>query len=214
MTSSGFIDFAQTFYAELGRDNTKSWWDAHKKDYDTRLKAPALALIEALTAPLSELYGEPVKGKLFRPHRDVRFSSDKRPYKEHIHMLWAIEAGGRQDPALYLGVAPGYIRVGGGVRGMDKAVLEDWRKFVDLDAKRVGKVVNEVEALGFTFSEPDLVRTPRGFAADHPLERLLRMKSVIVMKDLPKTDDLEAGLMAEFRNVKPAIDLLVSVSCA
>ena len=214
MTSSGFVEFARGFYAELGRDNTKTWWEAHKKDYDSRLKAPALAIIAALETPLSEIYGEPVKGKLFRPHRDVRFSNDKRPYKEHIHMLWALEAGGRQDPALYFGVSPNYVRVGGGVRGMGKPVLEDWRKFVDLDAKRVGKVVNEVEAKGFTLSEPDLVRIPRGFTADHPLERLLRMKSVVIMKDLPATDDLEAGLMTEFQNVKPAIDLLVSVSCA
>lgn len=214
MPQTEFIAFAKSFYAELSRDNSKGWWDAHKPEYTSKLKAPALELISLLEAPLSELMNDPVKGKLFRPNRDVRFSTDKRPYKEHIHMLWSLDAGGRQDPVMFFGVAPDYVRVGGGIRALEKPVLEDWRKFADLDAKRVSRVVSEVTDVGYTLEEPALVRVPRGYPSDHEMGHLLRMKSVIAAKDLIPSGDLAADLMHEFTALKPFTDLLTSVSCA
>ena len=76
MTFAGIPLRACEFYAGLEADNSRAYWTAHKATYERDVKGPLTALAE-LAAPE---FGEP---KLFRPHRDVRFSADKSPYKDH-----------------------------------------------------------------------------------------------------------------------------------
>ena len=204
---------AKDFYVALAADNTKDWGLENKAIYDADLKAPALALIDEMAPKLSEMCGEPVTGKLFRPHRDVRFSKDKRPYKEHLHMLWQVQAGGKQDPVFFFGIAPDYTTVGTGLMGFDKAVLADWRKFVDLDADRIGKIFDDAARAGYVMRDPALKRVPSPYPADHPNAVLLRQKGCVVSGDLPDGDVTDA-LMRGFKDLKPINDLLVSVVCA
>ena len=65
----------------------------------TELRDPAKALLEELSPRLASLTGFRVTSKLFRPHRDVRFSKDKTPYTTHLHMMWTVQSGSRQDSA-------------------------------------------------------------------------------------------------------------------
>ena len=78
MVFGGWPDEALAFYEGLEADNSKSYWTSHKAVYDGAVLAPMRELAEELAA---ELGGEP---KIFRPYRDIRFSSDKTPYKTHI----------------------------------------------------------------------------------------------------------------------------------
>ena len=77
MAFKGWPAEAIEFYEELAFENTKAWWLAHKTFYDEQVRGP----MEALLAELQPDWGD---GKIFRPYRDVRFSSDKTPYKTHI----------------------------------------------------------------------------------------------------------------------------------
>ncbi|MEM8536231.1 MAG: DUF2461 family protein [Pseudomonadota bacterium] len=95
------IPEARTFLRTLSANNNRAWWQDNKATYDTALKAPAQALLADLSAPLAKIADAPVKSKLFRPHRDVRFSKDKTPYNTHLHMMWQIEAGAPQNPVFF-----------------------------------------------------------------------------------------------------------------
>lgn len=205
---------AQGFCRRLAADNTKSFWDANKATYDAALKAPALALLDAVAPRLAELTGEDIAPKLFRPHRDVRFSADKRPYKEHLHMIWHVKAGGRQDPGYFFGIGTDYVTVGAGIMGFDKPVLDDWRKFLDLDAARIAPMIDRLREQGWGFWEPELKRVPAGFAPDHPLESFLRMKGAVTTRPLTGDAPLPDRIMAAFAEAKPFADLLTSVACA
>ena len=77
MAFRGWPAEALEFFEGLEADNTKTYWQAHKEDYDTIVRGP----MEALIAELEPEWGE---GHVFRPYRDVRFSSDKSLYKTHI----------------------------------------------------------------------------------------------------------------------------------
>ena len=72
----GFPSAALDFYDDLEIDNTKSFWEAHKAVYAAAVKAPMVALTEALAPEFGA-------AKIFRPYRDVRFAKDKTPYKTH-----------------------------------------------------------------------------------------------------------------------------------
>ena len=73
---TGFPADAFGFYADLELDNTKAFWADNKQRYEAAVAGP-------LSDLLDDLEDEFGAGRLFRPYRDVRFSADKSPYKEH-----------------------------------------------------------------------------------------------------------------------------------
>src|SRR5215467_7842234 len=77
MAFNGWPEEALDFYDGLAADNTKTFWNANKAVYTDKILAPMTELLEELAPE----FGEP---KIFRPYRDIRFSSDKTPYKTHI----------------------------------------------------------------------------------------------------------------------------------
>lgn len=206
--SENLIQAAQAFYKDLAANNAKVWWDAHRGTYDGVLKPAALALMDDLAPAISDLVDAPVKPKLFRPHRDVRFSKDKT----HMHMMWTLDGGGRQNPVLFFGIGTDYVTVGSGMMGFDKPVLEDWRKFVDLDAKRIIGIVDGIAADGFKLREPALKRVPSAYPADHPAAHLLRMKSCVASKDIGQPADLRGAILQACEQVAPLTALLVQIS--
>jgi hypothetical protein len=83
-------------------DNSKAYWPAHKELYE-------LAVLALMTALLAELAPEFGQSKVFRPHRDVRFSADKSPCKAHIGAV--IGTGYVQLPDTGLATASGMRRM-------------------------------------------------------------------------------------------------------
>ncbi len=209
------IATAQPFYSQLANNNTKAWWDEHRATYDNTLKPEALALLDRLAPKLSELIGEEVKTKLFRPHRDVRFSKDKTPYKPHLHMMWqVIDPTARQAPVYFLGIGVDYVTAGAGMMGFDKPVLEDWRKFIDLDRKRIGDIFDDLTHKDFVFRDPALKRVPSPFAPDHPLADYLRMKGCVASRDLGMPEDIELAVLRACKQLTPLNHLLLQIASA
>lgn len=91
----------------LGANNTKDWFDSHRAEYERHYLAPAVAFIAAMAEPLGKLnpgvHADPrVNGSLFRVNRDVRFSRDKTPYKDHIDLFfWVGEGRSRERPGFF-----------------------------------------------------------------------------------------------------------------
>ncbi len=89
--SDGFselIDESNRFFLELKANNTREWFQDRKDFYTAEIKKPAELLADLLAEDLNRLTGVPHKPKLFRIHRDVRFSKDKTPYNAHLHFQW------------------------------------------------------------------------------------------------------------------------------
>ena len=86
MTFAGFHSDAFTFYDELADHNPREWWLANKKRYDEHVRGPVAALVEQLGTEFGAI-------KIFRPNRDVRFSSDKSPYKTQISFVTQTATG-------------------------------------------------------------------------------------------------------------------------
>src|SRR5262245_57335870 len=74
MAFQGWPTEAVTFFEGIEADNTKAYWQAHKAVYEECVRAP----MEALLGELEDDFGP---GRVFRPYRDTRFSTDKTPYK-------------------------------------------------------------------------------------------------------------------------------------
>jgi uncharacterized protein (TIGR02453 family) len=203
---------ARAFYQQLKANNTKAWWQENRSIYDDNLKPNAQKLLEALTDPLAKLTDAPIKTKLFRPHRDVRFSKDKTPYNTHLHMMWQVDAGAPQNPVFFFGIGLDYVTAGAGMMGFDKPVLTNWRKMLDLDTDRITGIIDRIEDKGFSLREPALKRVPPPYPQDHAAGRLLRMKGVTASRDLGPDAELPDGLMQCFRGLWPFNELLISIA--
>jgi uncharacterized protein (TIGR02453 family) len=180
MGFGGFDRDAPVFFRELAADNTKAWWTENQERYVAHVRGP----FEALAAELEPEFGDL---KIFRPYRDVRFSADKTPYKEHIGMV------SRAPVAHYLQLSATGLLVGGGVYDVPPAALARFREIVDHPRLSGGleTVLGDVRAEGFAPMSDGALRTaPRGYPLDHPRIDLLRLKHLAVGRE----DELEDWL--------------------
>ncbi|MEZ5116357.1 MAG: DUF2461 domain-containing protein [Candidatus Nanopelagicales bacterium] len=157
------------FYDALTADPTKSFWEAHKDDYVQHVREP----LEALTATLADEFGP---AKLFRPYRDVRFSKDKSPYKDHQGAFVAV-----QDAVGYYVQLSGHgLMAAAGWYAPGGAQVHRYREAVD--GSQGGELEAAVETLrrkGFEVSGDVMKTRPRGVDPDHPRIELLRHRSLV-----------------------------------
>jgi uncharacterized protein (TIGR02453 family) len=169
----GFSQRAVGFYVELAADNTREFWTAHKAIYEAEVRDP----MRALVADLEPEFGP---AKIFRPHRDTRFSKDKTPYKTGQAALIGDGAG----VGYYVQIDARGLSVGGGFRAHAPEQVSKYRSAVDnaSTGSALGAIVADLRATGFDIEGEPLKTTPRGYAADHPRIELLRFRSLMAVR--------------------------------
>ena len=172
-TFTGFSDEAIELYEALAADNTREFWAAHKAVWETEVRDQFIAL----TGALEDEFGP---AKLFRPHRDTRFSKDKTPYKTHQAAL----VGETTGIGWYLQLSAAGLLVGGGWRAHDPGQVARYRAAVDEDGAggQLAGIVSSLRGSGFDVEGDELRTRPRGFPADHPRLDLLRFRSLMVSR--------------------------------
>ncbi|WP_148573670.1 DUF2461 domain-containing protein [Nocardioides caldifontis] len=208
MAFAGFPVAALDFYDDLELDNTRSFWSAHKHVYDEAVRGPMVALTDAL----ADEFGP---AKVFRPYRDVRFSKDKTPYKDHQGAFvaagpatgWYVEVG-----------APG-VRVGAGFYHAEADRLAAFRAAVahDLTGPELERILRGLERRGWTRGGEQLKTSPRGWPADHPRIELLRHKSLAMSRsygfdEIVHKPELLDEVRRDWRAARPLVEWVVRVT--
>src|SRR5258708_13602693 len=115
----GFPKETVTFFKGLARNNNREWFQPRKEIFESKVKAPMVALVEALNAEFAKYAPEYIndpKKAVYRIYRDVRFSSDKSPYKTHLAAAFARRGGDRNSSAgVYFHVSAKGVGVAGGL---------------------------------------------------------------------------------------------------
>jgi uncharacterized protein (TIGR02453 family) len=190
---NGFTQASFTWFEGLQENNDKDWFDAHRKTFHSHVRDPFAAFLERLSDALADT-PLPLRGSrktMFRIHRDLRFTDDKRPYQEHVSGLLTPDgtknAHGR---ILYVELGAGGGRMGGGMHRPKAKDLKPVRERILAEPDAVDALLATLDAHGLTIDRSDQVATmPRGFA-DHADDRhadLVRCKQLLAMADLPKT---------------------------
>jgi uncharacterized protein (TIGR02453 family) len=198
---SGFTQEATRFFADLDANNERAWFLENKARYETHVVAPFRALLEAtilgLAAREIPLGGDPAKA-LFRIHRDVRFSKDKRPYKTHAGAVLARDGGKSPDGGIvYIHLDPTGSFLAAGFYQPDPAKLGAIREAIFVEPARFQAVRDDLAKSGLDLSpEESLIRLPRGYeeAAGTPMEGMLKQKSYLVRKPLTEEELFSPGL--------------------
>jgi uncharacterized protein (TIGR02453 family) len=219
MAFSGFGDATFRFMRDLGRNNDKAWFQAHRTAYEEDLLEPAMAFIEAIGPLLARfspgVRAEPkIGGSMMRINRDIRFSPDKRPYKDHLDMTFKLGSV-KTSPGYWFRLTPKELILGAGMHMLDKPDLERYRKAVDAERSgaELAKIVTKEERAGYDVGGEHYKRVPAGFAPDHPREALLRHAGVYVGTDMKvpaeaKTPKFPAFCAAHYKKMAPLMDWL------
>jgi uncharacterized protein (TIGR02453 family) len=171
MSFTGFPDDGLVFYEGLEADNTKTFWTAHRSEYESFVRAPMLALLEELT-------GEFGTAKVFRPYRDVRFSHDKTPYKTHQGAVVTPE--GRGAGSWYVQISADGLMVSGGSWRLESDQIARYRRAVadPVQGVRLEREVERLRGAGWDIEGDRLVRVPAGYSADDERIELLKHKAL------------------------------------
>ncbi len=188
---SGFPKDFFRFFDELAAHNEKPWFEANKQRYRDVVVGSSSAFIEAMAPRLAKISKHviadprPNGGSMFRIYRDVRFSKDKRPYKDHAGIHFRHRDGKTAHaPGYYVHLSPSEVFFGGGVWMAEPDALQKIRRAIATKSAAWNRAVGSPQ---FTklFGEVQgeaLQRPPKGFEADHPLIDMITKKSFFAMQ--------------------------------
>jgi uncharacterized protein (TIGR02453 family) len=167
---TGFPDEGMDFFEGLEAENSRSYWDTHREVYERAVREPMLAL----TAALAKEFGP---AKPFRPHRDVRFSVDKSPYKTHAGAVTVREGCAAVH---YVQISAEGLTLAGGAYQLSPDQLARFRAAVldDDTGPALAAIVAKLERAGCSLYGEQLKRAPRGVDPEHPRVELARRKAM------------------------------------
>ena len=181
---------ALTFLRAIARNNDREWFKARKAQYDEQVKAPMVAVVEALDRDFRtmapELAANP-KTSIYRIYRDTRFSPDKTPLKTHIAAYFPHRDLGKGNGAgLYLHVEPKLTMFAGGMYAPMPPQLRAMRAYIADNASRWRSIV-EAPAFrkAFTWEGEPQTRVPRGYPADHAAAEYLKCTRFVAWVEHP-----------------------------
>ncbi|WP_299666474.1 DUF2461 domain-containing protein [uncultured Ruegeria sp.] len=209
-----FSPEALGFLKDLKANNTKGWFKANKATYETHLKAAGKQFADDMAMALRNLTGQDHCSKIFRIHRDVRFSKDKTPYNPHLHMAFIPDGKTGQPPMWFFGLSPENLSLGCGVFQYDKEALVSFRKaMAGPRGAELIQLTAEMRKGGFRIGDPELKRVPSNFDKDHSNEEALRRKGFAAWLDTGAPEfaiepELTARTTALFGQLMPVFLLL------
>lgn len=196
------IPFAAVdFFTDLETNNNRDWFAANRGAYEAAVRAPMLELAGELEAEFGPL-------KVYRPNRDVRFSADKTPYKNHQGLLAQTGTGMGRYAQIS---ARGLMTAGGWYHGAPDQV-ERYRAAVAAEESGVAleRLLASLDDADFDLGGELLKTRPRGVGPDQPRLELLRHKSLTAAREYGVPDWLDTGelldrVRLDWRELRPLL---------
>ena len=207
------------FLASLKKNNNKACFEENR-NLNENEKEDFSLMVESLIKAIAR-FDEPIgllkpRDCIFRINRDVRFSSDKTPYKSN--MAAAFSKGGKKASiaGYYFHCEPGQSFTAGGFYNPLPDQLAKIRQEIDYNFDDWMKIVNTKR---FKSQFPKgvqgtgtLVRAPKGYDENSPALLFLKMKGFIVTSEFSDAElqekDAVEKVALSFEAMKPMIDFL------
>jgi uncharacterized protein (TIGR02453 family) len=212
---------ALAFLGELRNNNDRTWFEAHRKEYQSAYADffdTAARLLGGVCAFDNEvaMSGLDPKSCIMRINRDIRFSKDKSPYKTNFFVF--INREGKKSPygGYYFHLEPGASFGGGGIYMPEADTLEKIRREIDLHFDEWKSIIS---ANRFSSDFPDgvlpsgkLSRPPKGFDASSEAVEYLKYKGYYTQRFFSDREVLASGfegvLLDLFQTVKPLVSFI------
>lgn len=209
---------ALKFMRSLKRNNDREWFNARKPIYEREIKAPTLNLITAINEAMLRFAPEnvqPPQKVAMRIYRDIRFSSDKRPYKRNQGAWWARSGLEKTSGGgFYFHMGPDELVIAAGVYMPEREQLLAIRRHIEANHEELRRLLasKKLRTLMSEFDGQKLTRPPKGFPPDSPAMDLLLCRQWGVTAHLPPDTATSPTLLKEivkrFEAAAPLVALL------
>lgn len=210
------------FLRQLQCNNNREWFNAHKEEFlkhQTRFHELVDEVIKEITVFDADVAGLTAKDCTYRIYRDVRFSSDKSPYKCHFGAF--IAKGGKKagNAGYYF-----HISTGGGEKYpychmlaagdycYKPEVMKILREDIVNGEGDFDAVVKQADASFTLDNDGALKRNPKGFPADAPYSEYIRLKyfclTAIPDDEFWEGEDLAKRIASKFATTKPFLNYI------
>ena len=197
MLSKDSLQFLDDLKANNNRDwflDNKKRYEVFKKDYQ-QLVAAFLDAMKPLDPSLEMLE---VKNCTFRINRDIRFSKDKSPYKDHIGVWLSSGAKGKNRSGYYVHIARTGSFIAGGFYCPEAEDLKKVRKEIAFFHDDLEEIVSEKsfkKIFGSLDQSNTLKNAPKDYEKDHPAIEFLKLKSFTAIQKIDFTDATKADFV-------------------
>ena len=179
------------FLSALAENNNREWFTANKEWYqecNRRFVSFSAELISRLSDLDPSLAVLQPKDCIWRIYRDVRFSHNKKPYKEWFGVFVAsgvpgqIKTYGKKSMrgGYYVHVQPGQCMFGGGIWDPVPELLKALRKEIEVNGDELEQIMSHPawkRYFGDFDAEYMLKRVPSGFEPDSRYANWLKRKA-------------------------------------
>lgn len=202
------------FLTQLKENNNREWFTENKKRFDSEQKTTKTFFTQILTD--LEKIDSIEKMQMHRIYRDIRFSKDKTPYKNHFSVSFD-----RTKPLLrggmYLHIENDASFVGGGFWEPNNEDLFRIRKEIELDASDLKEIITDKTFVSYfgTLEGEELKTAPKGFDKTHPDIELIRKKQFVIRRKFSNKEVLSPNfqeeVLATFKAMRPFFDYMSDV---
>jgi len=202
----GFPPEFLAFFDGLQKNNSKDWFDRHRRDYEICVLTPAADFVTALGKKLTKIAPHiqaipKVNQSLFRLNRDVRFSADKRPYKTNLGIFfWEGHRKRMECSGFYFHVENRRLMTAAGMHTFPRDFIEPYRgAVVDKTlGPRLVKAAKAVTGKGCTLGGAHYKRIPRGYDPEHGNAPYLLHSGLYAMREEPLPDVLFSSELVDY----------------
>jgi len=221
----GFPRESMTFFNELAENNERMWFAAHKEDYENYVLEPARQFVLEMGGMLQQINPdiifEPKTDKsIFRLHRDIRFSKNKLPYKNHLGIFFWEGFGKKMEcSGYYFHFQPPTLMLGAGIHTFSPQMLKTYRQAVvdDEMGPELVKAIEKIKNEGYEIGGKHYKRVPHGFDPENANKDLLLHNGLYAALDEPipdvfYSDELLFYCFDKYKDMKPLYDWLVKMT--
>jgi len=202
------------FLRELKLNNNRDWFNENKLRFNS-IQSGVKEFANEVNESLKKS-DDIEKLKIFRIHRDLRFSKDKTPYKKNIGMAFH-----RAKPELrggyYLEISADESFIAVGFWNPNKEDLLRIRKEIEVDGQEFKSVLNnnKIKDVWGEIKGQEVKTSPKGFNVDHQHIDLIKKKQFIFIKKLKDEEILDENfhkkLVSYFLSIRPFFDYMSEV---
>lgn len=192
----------------LQKNNNKPWFEKNRAVYE-EVKSDFLSMVEKLIPAIAAfdptIADQLAKNCTFRINRDVRFSKDKRPYKNNMAAYFN-KAGKKGNGAgYYLHIEPGKSFAAAGIWMPEPGDLAKIRQEIDYNLEDWKKILSQSSfkknfEKGLDMAET-LSRPPKGYTDDNPALLFLKLKSFVIRHPIKDSEVIDKSFVKNVAKV-------------
>lgn len=213
----GFKKETIQFFLDLRFHNNKAFMDANRDRYIKSVREVFYAFIEDVGGRLQKL-DEDLE---IRPHkclsrinRDIRFTKDKSPYRDHLWLCIGKAASEKQGmPFFWFELGPEYVNWGVGTWGENRGMMEAMRRRMLANPDDYIRILEMLYHGGFRMGGSEWKKMPVPEEIPEVLRPMYLKKEIYISQDGAKVadalkKDIADRVYRDFEKLMPVYKML------